>query len=128
MARCNAPVAPSRKRLAFVEGNERNLYRSSRREIRSIPRGRMRGGEPRAVLAEQLLAQRSWPIGVLVPPPPHQFRHQHLGDVLEISGRNRKRDIEAIDPGLLEPGFDLVGHLLRRADHGRSDATDTDML
>ena len=89
---------------------------------------RMRRREARAALTEQFLAQRSLGIGVLVAPSPNQFRHQHVDDILEISRRNRKRDVQAIDVGLVDPCFDRVGDLFRGADHDRPDAADADML
>ena len=88
----------------------------------------MRRGEPRAARAEQFFAQRPLAIRALVTPAPDQFRHQHVGDILEIAGRNRERHVEAVDIGLVEPGLDLVGDLLGRADHDRADAADADML
>src|SRR5258705_5228990 len=104
------------------------LLRRLRPHPRPILHGRMRGGETGAAEAEQLFAQRALSVGLLVTPAPGQLRHQHVGDILEIAGRNRKRDIQAVDVGLLEPGFDLVGDFFRRADHHRPDAADADML
>ncbi len=68
------------------------------------------------------------PVGVLVAPAPHQFRHQHVGDVLKIPGRNREGDVQSIDVRLFEPSFDIIGDLLGRADQHRADAADADML
>ena len=67
---------------------------------------------------------RSRALGVLalVPPAPCQLRHQHVGNVLEIAGRDRERDVEAVDIRRLEPCFDLVCDHLGRADHDRAGA------
>src|SRR6202041_3946542 len=67
-------------------------------------------------------------IGLLVAAAANQFRYQQVDDILEIAGRNRKGDVEAVDIGLIDPGFDLVGDLFGRADHHRPDAADADML
>ena len=72
--------------------------------------------------------QRAFAVRFLVAPAPGQFRHQHLGDVLEIAGRNRKRHVQPVDIGLIEPGLDGVGGFFRRADHHRPDAADADVL
>jgi len=99
-----------------------------RRCVGSIPHSRMRCFQPRAPRTEQFFAQCSGPVGGLVASAPRQFRHQHIGNVLEIAGRYRKRDIQPVDIGLLEPGFDCVGDLFRRTHNHRSDAADADML
>ena len=96
--------------------------------LHAIPARRMRLGQPCPPRAEQFLAQRPVRIRALVPSPSRQLRHQHVGDILEIARRNRKRNIEAVDVGLFEPGLDIVGDFLRRADHDRADAADADML
>ena len=84
--------------------------------------------QPRASGTEQLLSQSTLRIRALVAPAPCQLRHQHVGDILEIAGRGGKRNVEAVDVGLLEPGLDIVGDLLGRTDHDRPGAADADML
>src|SRR5258705_3605506 len=76
---------------------------------RPILHGRMRRAETGAAGAEQFFTQRALSVGLLVAPAPGQLRHQHVGDILEIARRNRKRNVQAVDVGLLEPGLDLVG-------------------
>src|ERR1700753_3945715 len=93
-----------------------------------IPRRRMRCPEPRPAVAEQFFTQRPLAICVLVTPAPNQLGHQHVGDVLEIAGRDRERHVQAIDVGLVNPRLDVVGDLLGRADHHGADAADPDML
>ena len=78
--------------------------------------------------AEQFFAQRALGIRALVSSAAGQFRHQHVGDILEIAGRNGESDVEAVDVGRFEPGLDIVGDLFRRADHDRPGAADADML
>src|ERR1700728_469858 len=99
-----------------------------RRNAMTILRGRVRGFEPGAALAEQFFAQGAFLVGLFVAAAADQFRDQQLDDVLEIAGRNRKGDVQAVDIGLIDPGFDLVGDLFGRADHHRPDAADADML
>ena len=96
--------------------------------LRPEPRGRMRCIESRPSGAEQFFAQRARLISCLVTPAPGQFRHQHVGDVFEIAGRNRKRHVQPVDVGLIEPCLDGVGGFFRRADHHRSDASNSNVL
>src|SRR3984957_16195677 len=104
------------------------LLRRLRRDAMTILRGWVRGFEPGAALAEQLFAQGALLVGLLVAAAANQFRYQQVDDILEIPGRNRKGDVQAVDVGLIDPGFDLVGDPFRRADHHRPDAADADML
>ncbi len=88
----------------------------------------MRVVELRTSRAEQLLAQGAFGVFPLVAAALDELRHQHVGDILEIAGRDREGDVEAVDVGVLEPLLDLVGDLLRRADHHGAGAADADML
>ena len=76
--------------------------------LRPEPRGRMRCIELRPSGAEQFFAQRAGLISCLVTPAPGQFRHQHVGDVFEIAGGDRKRHVQPVDVGLIEPCLDGV--------------------
>ena len=83
---------------------------------RPILGGRMRRGKTRTSRAEELFAQGAVGIGGLVAPAPGEFRHQHLGNVLEIARRDRKRHVEPVDVGGLEPCLDRIRNPFRRAD------------
>src|SRR3954452_14339628 len=72
-----------------------------------VPRRRMRRAKPGAARTEKLLPQRTLRIFRLVPATPGQLRHQHVGDILEIAGGDRKRNVEAVDVGRLAPLLDL---------------------
>src|SRR6266404_5590169 len=111
------PLAPRRS----------ELFRRLRPCVSPILHRRMRRAKTGAPRPEQFFAQRARAVGLLVTPAPGQLRNQHLCDVLEIRGRNRKRHVQSVDVGLLEPGFDLVGNLFRRSHHHRPDAADADM-
>ncbi|MEY9549383.1 hypothetical protein ABIF67_003448 [Bradyrhizobium japonicum] len=88
----------------------------------------MRRTEPCAAVAEQLLPQCALCVFRLVAAALGQLRYQHVGDILEIAGRDRKGDVEAVDVGLLEPILDLVSDAFGRADHDGAGAADADML
>src|SRR5437016_12101067 len=64
------------------------LLRRVSRDMRPIAARRMLLGQPRPSGAEQFLAQRALGVDFLVDPAPRQFRHQHLGDSLEVAGRD----------------------------------------
>src|SRR4051812_36770042 len=72
-----------------------------------IGRRRMRRLEARASGAVKLFAQRAGPIRLLVAAAPRQLRHQHIGNVLEITRRDRKGNVQPVDPGPFDPGFDI---------------------
>src|SRR5260370_21297626 len=113
---------------AFAGTTGQPSFRRLRRYARAILHGRMRRGETGAPLAEQLFAQRSRLVGLLVAPAPGKLRHQHVSDILEISGRDRKRNVQAIDVGLVEPRFDFVGDLFGGAYDYRPDPAEADIL
>src|SRR4051812_10653763 len=116
----SAIVSPSRYRSW-------SLFRRVRLCPLPIAGRRMRRLEARASRAVKLFTQRAGPIGLLVAAAPRQLRHQHIGNILEITRRDRKGDVQPVDSGPLDPGLDVVGDLFRRADHDRSDAADADM-
>ena len=86
---------------------------------RPILRRRMLRRQPCAPRAKQLFPQRALRVCRLVSPALGQLRHQHIGDILEIAGRDRERHIQPVDIGRVEPRLDLVRDLFRRAHHHR---------
>src|SRR6476469_10783046 len=82
--------------IAFVAFAPRNddLFRRLRPHLRPILHGGMWGGETRTPRPYQFFAQRAFLVSVLVTPAPDQLRHQHVSNVLEISRRDRKRNVQ----------------------------------
>src|SRR6202045_2563120 len=69
--------------------------------------------------AEQLLAQGAGQVVALVGAALLQDRHDQIHEVLKALGRHDAAQIEAVDVGFFDPGRQIVGDLLGRADDGR---------
>src|SRR6266478_206789 len=69
--------------------------------------------------AEQLLAQGAGQVVALVSAALLQDRHHQIHEVLKALGRHDAAQIEAVDVGFLDPGDQIVGHLLGRTDDRR---------
>src|SRR3569833_3709222 len=78
--------------------------------------------------AKLLSAQRPRLVVGLVTATPRQLRHQEISDIGEAFRRKSKSEVEPVDPGLFDPGFDFVSDLVRRADEHRADAADADFI
>src|SRR4029453_788075 len=115
-------------RMSLRSSGLQTSFRRGSAWFHAITCRRMLLRQPGAPGTEQLLSQCTRRVSLLVSPALCQLRYQHVGDILEIAGRGGKRDVEAVDIGLLEPGLDIVGDLLGRADHDRAGAADADML
>src|ERR1700731_2163457 len=69
--------------------------------------------------AEQLLAQGAGQVVPLVGAALLQNRHDQIHEVLKVLGRHDAAQIEAVDVGFLDPGDQIVRHLLGRTDDRR---------
>jgi hypothetical protein len=69
--------------------------------------------------AEQLFAQGAGPVVSLVGAALLQDRDDEIDEIPEALGRHDAAQIEAVDVGSLDPGDQIVGHLLGRTDDRR---------
>src|SRR6516162_1166803 len=87
--------------------------------VQPTVRGRQmaRGQQPRP--GEQLLAQGAGPVVALVHAALLQDGHDQVDKVFETLRGYDAAEVEAVDIGFLDPGDQVVGNLLGRADDGR---------
>src|SRR3984893_15824591 len=74
---------------------------------------------------EQFLAHGAGAIVALVDAAFLQDRHDQVDEILETLGGHDAAEVEAVDVGLVDPGDQVLGDLLGRADDGRITAAQT---